>query len=311
MALGYLDDSKLYAIASAIRDKTLKSATMTVDEMPEEIERITTGAVVEPLTVTENGTYSAPAGQGYTPVTVNVSGSGGITMDDVAMRNFGRSINIPTASEVSAYAFYSYVPNPAISFTLTAPNVEVVRAYAFVSCMYLASVSLPNVSSVSSHAFNGCTSIVGFSFPELISVAQNAFGNCKSASYLYAPKLTTIGQTAFTSNSSLATVDIQACTSIGNSAFQACSKLSQVSLPNISYIGNKAFSGCVRLTSVDLTGVSAVPSLGGSQPFYSTPIDGYSATAGKFGSVYVPSSLYASFTAAQYWSLIASRIVSV
>lgn len=43
MALGYLDDSKLYAIASAIRAKTGDSATMTVDDMPDEIESISGG----------------------------------------------------------------------------------------------------------------------------------------------------------------------------------------------------------------------------------------------------------------------------
>ena len=35
-------------------------------------------AVIEPLSVTENGTYTAPPGvDGYSPVTVNVSGGGG------------------------------------------------------------------------------------------------------------------------------------------------------------------------------------------------------------------------------------------
>ena len=35
--------------------------------------------VIEPLEVTENGTYAAPAGvDGYNPVSVNVSGSGGV-----------------------------------------------------------------------------------------------------------------------------------------------------------------------------------------------------------------------------------------
>lgn len=43
MALGYLDDGKLTAIADSIRSKTGKSATMTVDEMPGEIEAIETG----------------------------------------------------------------------------------------------------------------------------------------------------------------------------------------------------------------------------------------------------------------------------
>lgn len=35
------------------------------------------GVTVEPLTVTENNTYTAPAGKAYSPVTVNVSGGGG------------------------------------------------------------------------------------------------------------------------------------------------------------------------------------------------------------------------------------------
>lgn len=43
MALGYLDDGKLTAIADSIRSKTGKSATMTVDEMPGEIESISGG----------------------------------------------------------------------------------------------------------------------------------------------------------------------------------------------------------------------------------------------------------------------------
>ena len=59
MALGYLDDSKLYAIASAIRAKPGDSATMSVDDMPDEIGSISTGAQVEPLSVTENGTQKS------------------------------------------------------------------------------------------------------------------------------------------------------------------------------------------------------------------------------------------------------------
>lgn len=311
MALGYLDDSKLYAIASAIRAKTGDSATMSVDDMPDEIGSISTGAQVEPLSVTENGTYSAPTGYAYTPVTVNVSGGGGLTMDDVATRNFGSEINIPTASEILAYAFYSYQAGVWTRFTVSAPNAVRVGMSAFVSCTRLAEASLPKVSSVFSYAFYGCTNLSAVHIPLLENVGQNAFGNCSKLASLDAPALVQIAQYGFVGNSSLTNVSIPACKSIGNSAFMGCRSLSQLSLPNVSYIGNRAFSSCFRLISLNLTGVSSVPSLGGSQAFYSTPIGGYSASAGRFGSVYVPSSLYASFTAAQYWSLITSRIVSV
>ena len=47
------------------------------------IGSISTGSstTITPLSVTENGTYTAPAGTAYSPVTVNVSG-GGITFGD-------------------------------------------------------------------------------------------------------------------------------------------------------------------------------------------------------------------------------------
>lgn len=41
----------------------------------------TTQTVVEPLSVTQNGTYTATTGHAYSPVTVNVSGGGGLVYE--------------------------------------------------------------------------------------------------------------------------------------------------------------------------------------------------------------------------------------
>lgn len=49
------------------------------------------GSSAKPLTVSENGTYTAPAGKGYTPVYVDVGGSG-IWSDVVGLAIVGRSI---------------------------------------------------------------------------------------------------------------------------------------------------------------------------------------------------------------------------
>jgi hypothetical protein len=49
----------------------------------------------------------------------------------------------------------------------------------------------------------------------------------------------------------------------------------------------------------------------GTNPFTSTPIGGYSAVAGQYGSVFVPASLLTAFQTATNWSSIASRIVGV
>jgi len=67
------------------------------------------------------------------------------------------------------------------------------------------------------------------------------------------------------------------------------------------------------LISLYLTSVSKVTTLtgGASSVFYSTPIGGYSAIAGQYGSVYVPQSLLTSFRTSSTWSTISSRIVGV
>lgn len=71
---------KLNAIGDAIREKTGKTDKLTLDEMPNEIASIVSGGgttpanpIIEPLEITENGTYIAPDGvDGYSPVVVNV-----------------------------------------------------------------------------------------------------------------------------------------------------------------------------------------------------------------------------------------------
>lgn len=66
---GYLTD-----IANAIRAKNGSSNDYTPPQMAAAIQAIPTGGDVdvEPLSVTANGTYTAPTGKAYSPVTVNV-----------------------------------------------------------------------------------------------------------------------------------------------------------------------------------------------------------------------------------------------
>lgn len=64
-------------IADAIRAKTGGTANIIADEFPDAIDAIPSGSsvTVEPLSVTANGTYTAPTGKAYSPVTVNVQTS--------------------------------------------------------------------------------------------------------------------------------------------------------------------------------------------------------------------------------------------
>ena len=134
-----------------------------------------------------------------------------------------------------------------------------------------------------------CFKLTSVNIPAATVISNNAFFNCY--------ELRTIGS-------------IPAVSVLGGSAFLGCSKLEMLSLPAITSMSNYAFRNCWLLTELHLEGVTVVPSLGVSV-FASTPIGGYSAKAGRYGSVFVPASLYSSFTAANQWNSIASRIVSV
>ena len=70
----------------------------------------------EPLSVTENGTYTAPAGKAYTPVTVNVSGGGSVSVDTKTITNSSN-----TATSIS---FTSMKGNPKYWFLKLSTSVS-------------------------------------------------------------------------------------------------------------------------------------------------------------------------------------------
>lgn len=79
MSQALITEARLTDIADAIRAKNGSSDTYTPPQMAAAIAAIPTGGGVdvEALSVTANGTYTAPTGKAYSPVTVNVSGGGG------------------------------------------------------------------------------------------------------------------------------------------------------------------------------------------------------------------------------------------
>lgn len=63
-------------IAESIRSKTGDTATMKPAQFPEKISAIKTPSSILPLSIAENGTYTAPSGvAGYNPIVVDVAGS--------------------------------------------------------------------------------------------------------------------------------------------------------------------------------------------------------------------------------------------
>lgn len=76
MAKVFIEETTLTNIGNAIRDKEGTSELIPVTDMATRIAAISGGAEVTELSITSNGTYTAPEGIGYSPVIVNVPQDG-------------------------------------------------------------------------------------------------------------------------------------------------------------------------------------------------------------------------------------------
>ena len=116
MAVDKLVDStqlnaELTSVANAIRAKGGTSASLAFPAgFVDAIEGIETGGgvTVSPLSVTANGTYTAPSGEAYSPVTVNVSGGGGQSSASPKAVNF---------IDYDGTILYSYSESDALALT--------------------------------------------------------------------------------------------------------------------------------------------------------------------------------------------------
>lgn len=123
-------------------------------------------------------------------------------------------------------------------------------------------------------------------------------------------RVTSIGKYAFYDCTSLTTASFPKVTSIGRYAFYDCNSLTTANFPVATSIGSSAFGYCYKLKSLYLTG-SSLCNLSNSNAFYSTPIGGYSKSAGTYGSIYVPASLLTSYQTATNWTYFSSRFVGI
>lgn len=276
-------------------------------------------AVINPLSVSANGTYSAPEGvDGYNPVEVAVpmpSGTYSIgangDYDIAAYASVAVSVPgiVPSGtSNITANGVYD-VTNYAsasvnvggtdtrfaetvmgtISGTVEDSTITALRANAFYQCNRITEISFPNVTAVGGSAFDTCTSISNVSLPNALNVGGYAFYNCVKITGIFLPKVSTINK----------------------NAFYQCTELETVSLPMATTISPSAFMYCSNLLSFYLMG-SSIATLNNKNVFSGTPLSDYTtSTGGVYGSIYVPSSLYNTYIAANNWSLYAARIVSV
>ena len=214
--------------------------------------------------------------------------------------------SFPAATTIGNHAFYSCSSLTTVSF----PKVTTIGNNVFAYCRNLTTVSFPVVTSIGSNAFYSCSNLTTVSFPVATFIGSSAFGYCYKLITANFPKVTTISSSAFYSCNSLTTASFPVATTIGSNAFGYCYKLTTASFPKVTTISSSAFRYCYNLKSLYLTG-SSLCQLSNSNVFTATPIGGYSASAGTYGSIYVPASLLTSYKAATNWTYFSSRFVGI
>jgi hypothetical protein len=143
----------------------------------------TSEPVIEPLEVTENGTYNAPDGvDGYSPVVVNVAASGGDSEEDVAalLGNTMTELNNSIVTSLKTRACQSSTK----LVTVNLPSVTSLGSYAFYQCTELVTVKLPKLTSVSTQAFYGCTKLKHADCGQLGSIPAQTFNACSALTEL-------------------------------------------------------------------------------------------------------------------------------
>lgn len=299
-------------------------------------------AVINPLSVSANGTYSAPGGvDGYNPVKVAVpmpsgtynigangdydiasyasvavsvpgivpSGTSNITANGVYDVTNYESASVNVSGGGTDTRFKSLVEK-TISGSVEDSTITNIGTFAFVSCTSITAVNFPNVTRISTQAFAGCTGLISASFPNATSIYGYVFSSCWSLTDVNIPNAEVLSDYAFAYCTHLSYADFPKVTKIWAAAFSSCSSLAYVSFPAVNMISYNAFRNCVRLLSAYFLG-SSVPTLG-ANAFTSTPIGGYTTkTDGVYGSIFVPSSLYNTYITAENWTTYSARIVSV
>lgn len=288
---------------------------------------------IVPLTVTENGTYTAPEGQAYSPVEVNVAG-GGSSSDLVGvLEGTLTSLNNSDITTLRDYALYL---NKSLE-EVTLPNVVTVGSDVF-GYSNLKKISMSKVRDVGSEAFKECDALVDVDMPSLETLTTYVFDNCSALQTISLPSATSIGSYCFQSCTALESVDLPKITSVGIYAFTLCSALKAVNMPIIKSLGRSSLANCIMIERFDLPSVTSInqyafsgcyslktvilrsPSMctlantnafNACYHFHGTVNSIYNPNGDKDGYIYVPSALIDGYKAATNWSTLATQFRAI
>ena len=198
------------------------------------------GATIEPLTITENGTYTAPDGvDGYSPVTVDVKGSGEelVITDFSYWHNNNARMDLLGKLDTSSSTKFGYMFQNCMEIT-SIPELDTSKGtiftYMFYNCRGI--ISVPELDTSNGTNFKGmfyyCTALT--SVPELDTSNGTEFGDMF---------------TNCTSLTSIPKIDLSNCRS-ATSIFSKCQALANLYLYNVKVAVNLSDSPLLTVESI-------------------------------------------------------------
>lgn len=277
-------DADLTSVANAIRTKGGTSASLAFPAgFVSAVQAIPTGITptgTKQISITQNGTTTEDVtNYANAEITVNVSGGGGYSMDDIIDRT--PITGAVTYSGNTTTLAYGCLSETNIT-SFTSSSIVSAFDYAFYKCKYLETVDMPNfapsATNVAGHAFEQCERLRTVKIPKFKRAGGSVFQYCKALEMLVLPSVDYQLGTYFANNcTALHTVDVGGGYS-GN------------------FAGGNAFS-YTGLTTLIIRITGSVLSVG-NNVFSNSPL----AANGSGGDIYVPSALKSSYQSASNWS---------
>lgn len=335
---------KLSAIGDAIRAKTGGTEKLTLDQMPTAISGIEGGGetpadpVIEPLSVTENGTYTAPAGvDGYSPIEVNVpvpdgyivpSGTRTITENGThdAREYESVAVNVPIpegyikpSGTLNITENGTYDVTEKASAVVSIPEREIVLQDKTIEAngTYSADAGYDGLGQVTVNVSGGTNTeseevagLLGNTMTELDNSIVTSLRTrvCQGATKLVTvnlPNVTSLGAYAFYQCSNLKTVTLPKLTTISTQTWYMCPKLEYADCGQLGNISAQTFASDTALKTLILRKTSSICTL--------SNVNGVSGSGiGKgTGYVYVPKNLIESYTSESNWSTFAAQFRAI
>ena len=286
-----------------------------------------TAPVINSLSVTKNGTYTAPDGvDGYSPITVDVQEEPWQPLED-GYSNFWFEL---TNDTLSPWLVFETITNNATidwgdgtgeqSLTILTPTHTYSKAGKYiVKCKgvtrltkqydapyndyikVLKYVECNNeITALSAYTFQNAVGLRKAVFPYVTIINNTCFSGCSALEEISIPRVTTFSAYMLRYCFSLSTVTMPTTvTSIGAFALGYCISLSSIIIPqNVTEMGNSVFSTCNSLSEIHVQ--ATIPPTLGTTPFSGLPNDYI---------IYVPVGTAETYKAASGWSTYADHIL--